>query len=289
MLRRLLAGLSISVGAQFLLPLILELTFDVSFLSSMRASAAGLSEIRDRGHLIVGIKTNRPPLGFIDEAGNLSGFEIDIARRLATDLLGDENAIEFVPLSNVDRLNAVLEGRVDMAFAAITLTEPRRRLVNYSDPYYLDGTGFIVQPTIETLQDLRFSQIAVLSRSSAIAHVRYILPAAKLTGVDTYEEAQALLNSGEVDAFAGDVSVLTGWAEALETMTAFSVLPNVISAEPLSVVMPKGTDYSALQAAINQSIRRWYTEEWLQEQANFWALPSGILPTMSESNLDADL
>ena len=122
-----------------------------------------------------------------------AGFEIDIARRLAADLLGDETAVEFVPVSNVERLDAVLEGRVDIAIAAITLTESRRRLVNFSDPYYLDGTAFLVypatpadgnpsasQPTqirqIQTLRDLRLSKIAVLNRSSTIAHVRYILP-----------------------------------------------------------------------------------------------------------------
>ena len=82
------------------------------------AVAAELSEIRDRGHLIIGIKNNRPPLGFVNEAGEISGFEVDIARQLAADLLGDASAIEFVPLSNVDRLNSVLEERVDIAIAA---------------------------------------------------------------------------------------------------------------------------------------------------------------------------
>ncbi|MEL7225488.1 MAG: transporter substrate-binding domain-containing protein, partial [Cyanobacteria bacterium J06576_12] len=164
------------------------------------AAAAELSEIQARGYLIVGVKTNRLPLGFIDETGEISGFEIDIARRLAETLLGDATAVEFVPLRNVDRLNAVLEGRVDIAIAAITLTEPRRRLVDFSDPYYLDGTAFVVGDTVQTLQDLRTRRIALLNRSSTVAHVRYLLPGAELIGVDTYSEGQALLQNGSVDA-----------------------------------------------------------------------------------------
>ncbi len=322
MLRKLLAGLSLWIGVQaFLPPVFVESCFvcdalgDALFGTSRVAVAAELSDIRDRGYLIVAIKTNHSPLGFIAENGELSGFEVDIAHRLAADLLGDERAVSFVPVSNVDRLNAVLEERVDMAIAALTITEPRRRLVNFSDPYYLDGTAFIVRssspssgtlsshplssriedlPQLQTippepsadirgLQDLTFGQIAVLNRSSAVAYVRYILPAANLTGVNSYVEAQSLLASGQVDAFAGDASVLTGWARTSEPLADYLLLPEIISVEPLAIALPKGVQYNELQLTINQSIRRWYAEEWLQERAAHWSLPSGVLPSFSPS------
>jgi len=284
MLRNALIGLSLCLGAQFLLPpnFVTALFGAGAARFVTPAHAAELSEIRDRGHLIVGIKTNRPPLGFIDSEGAVDGFEVDIARRLATELLGDETAVEFVPLSNVDRLNAVLDGRVDIAIAAITLTEPRRRLVNFSDPYYLDGSAFLVGNEIQSLRDLSTQRIAVLNRSSTAAHARYILPAAQLVGVSSYREGQSLLQSGQVDAYAGDASVLTGWLSTQPELTGYSLLPNLISAEPLAVAMPKGTQYDELRSAVNQSIRSWYAEDWLQERAAFWALPSGVLPSFLE-------
>jgi len=315
------------MGAQVLLPpIFIECCFVCSSLlgslsgSSQVAIAAELSDIRDRGYLIVAVKTNRPPLGFIDERGELSGFEVDIARQLAADLLGDEDAVRFVPVSNIDRLNAVIEDQVDMAIAVLTITEPRRRLVNFSDPYYLDGTAFIVQfsdaassdtsgtenlpqlpstsseatpaqssADIQRLQDLRFSQIALLNRSSSVAHVRYILPAANLIGVDSYAEGQSLLANGQVDAFAGDASVLTGWQREQDQGTGYFLLPDIISVEPLAIALPKGVQYNDLQLAINQSIRRWYAEEWLQERAEYWSLPAGVLPSFSETDLETDL
>ncbi len=274
-MRKLFAKAGWMLGAQ-LLPL--AFLMDPGF-------AAELSEIRDRGYLIVAVKDNRPPMGFLDAEAQLSGFEIDIARRLAEDLLGDANAVELVPTANVDRLNAVIEDRVDVAIAALTITEPRRRIISFSDPYYLDGTAFIARlPTadasvIETLQDLQLGTVAVLDRSSTVAHVRYILPSVQLVGVDTYSEAQALVAGGTVDAFAGDASVLAGWTRPDGALANHSLLPDLISAEPLAVAIPKGQRYGPLQSAINQSIQRWYTAGWLQSRSEFWGLPEGVLPS----------
>ncbi|MEM8503280.1 MAG: transporter substrate-binding domain-containing protein [Cyanobacteria bacterium P01_D01_bin.1] len=286
MVRKLLARVGLMLGAQLLLP-----AFELA-----PVLAAELSEIRDRGYLIVAVKDNRPPMGFLDESEQFSGFEIDIARRLAAELLGDENAIELVPTANVDRLNAVIEDQVDMAIASLTITEPRRRIISFSDPYYLDGTAFVPRlptansPAIRTLQDLQLGTIAVLDRSSTVAQVRYILPSAQLIGVDTYLEGQALVASGEVDAFAGDASVLTGWTRD-GALTDYELLPSIISVEPLAIAIPKGQQYSTLQAEVNAAIQRWYAEEWLQARAEFWGLPEGVFsgflePSPLESGLE---
>ncbi len=282
MLRKLLAGVGLLMGAQMLLPPHLvwaPIALPYSF-------AAELSEIRDRGYLIVAVRHNRPPMAFLGTDDQLSGFEIDIARRLAEDLLGDANAVELVPTRNVDRLNAVIEDRVDIAIATLTITEARRRIVNFSNPYYLDGTAFITRlptadlPAVQSLRDLQLGTIAVLDRSSTVAQVSYILPSAQLIGVSTYREGQALVERGAVDAFAGDASVLTGWIRPNGALVNHSILPEVISAEPLAVAIPKGQQYSPLQIAVNQAIQRWYAEEWLQDRAEFWGLPEGVLPSV---------
>lgn len=273
LMRNLFVNLNYMLRAQVLLPSFL-LSILLSISGSMgRAIAADLSTIRDRGYLTIAVKNNRAPLGFIDATGNLTGFEIEIARRLAEELLGDASAVRLVPVQNVDRLNAVLEDRVDIAIAAITITEPRRRIINFSYPYYLDGVAFITRnPSVQTVADLRTGTIALLDRSSTVSHVRYRLPGAQLIGVTSYAEGQRLLAAGQIDAFAGDLSVLAGWQR--NDQSSYRLLPNYLSAEPLSIAMPKGAQYSNLQRAINQALQRWYEEGWLQERAAFWGLPS---------------
>lgn len=268
-MRGALANVGWILGAQIML-----LPIFVSAIFAKAVGAAELEDIRDRGYLLVAVKDDRPPLGFVDETGNLSGFEIDIARRLAAELLDDDTAVRLVPVRNVDRLNAVLEDRVDIAIAAVTLTEPRRRIVSFSDPYYLDGTAFITnRQNIQQLRDLRVGTVALLDRASSVPHVRYILPGAQLVGVNSYTAGQLLLESGAVDAFAGDASVLAGWAQQA-AFSEYRLLPSLLSADPLSVVIPKGVQYNPLRSAINQAIRRWYAEGWLQERAAYWGLPA---------------
>ena len=253
------------LGAQILLP-------PVFVPSARRVRAAELSDIRDRGYITVGVKNNRAPLGFLDADGNLTGFEIEIAQRLAEELLGSSTALRLVPVSNTDRLNAVMADDIDIAIAALTITAARRRIVNFSDPYYLDGAAFITQQSnLQTLRDLAFARVALLEGSSTVPRVKYILPSARIFGVASYQDAQTALAGGSVDAFAGDVSVLAGW---LADNADYRILPSIVSAEPLAIAMPKGTRFNPLKAEINQALRRWYDEGWLQDRAAYWGLPS---------------
>ena len=74
--------------------------------------------------------------------------------------------------------------------------------------------------------------------------------------------------------------VLTGWVRADGALVNHSILPEIVSAEPLAIAIPKGQQYRPLQTAVNQAIQRLYAEEWLQSRAQFWGLPEGVLPSM---------
>ena len=231
------------------------------------ADAAELTDIEARGRLIVAVKDNWYPLGYRDVTGELSGFEIDIARRLALELLGDETAVDLRPVSNVERVNVVIDGDVDIAIASITVTAQRQRIASFSLPYYWDGTGFITT-SARSLDDLRLGRIAVLADSSTLGQLRYQLPVATLVPVPSYQAAIVELDSGRVDAFAGDVSLLSGWQQD----SRYRLLDEVISVEPIAIAIPKGTQYSSLRRAINDAIRQWDDEGWLKDRAAHWGL-----------------
>ncbi len=238
------------------------------------AVAAELDEIQKRGYLIVAVKETVNPLGYRDASGTLQGFEIEIAHRLAEELLGRREAIRFVPVSNRDRLSAVLTDQVDLAIAQMTVTASRMRLVSFSRPYYIDGTALITaNPSFQRLADARQATVAILEGSSAIAAVQYFLPRAQLVGVTSYAEARSLLETGAVEAFAGDASVLSGWARE---NPGYRLLPPLLSGEPLSVVMPKGVQYDPLRREVNAAIARWAEEGWLKQEAAQWGLPDGV-------------
>ena len=235
------------------------------------AVAAELEEILKRGQLMIAVKDNVRPLGFSDQEGELQGLEIDLARRLAQELLGDPQAVIFQPVSNQKRLQIVIDGDVDLAIARVTVTASRNRLVDFSPYYYLDGTGLVIkQSYLQGLQGLARGKIAVLKSSSTIAVIRAQFPQAQLIGVNSYQEALRLLENNAVDAFAGDNSILAGW---VQDYPSYRQLPVRLSGEALGVVMPKGLKYASLRDRVNQAIVRWQKSGWLRERATFWGLP----------------
>ncbi|MEM9002409.1 MAG: transporter substrate-binding domain-containing protein [Cyanobacteria bacterium P01_F01_bin.86] len=233
--------------------------------------SADLETIQERGYLVVAVKDNWRPLGFIDEQGTLAGFEIDIASRLAETLLGDATAVVFHPVTNRDRITAVLEGEVDIAIAGIATTPMRQRIVDFSEPYYLDGTALVTNnPQIQNLADLSTAAIALIEGSDAVANIHYTLPTATLVGVSSYQAALETIELGNVSAVAGDVTVLTGWSQE---HPQYRLLPDLLTVEPLAIVTPRGNQYSSLRQIINTSIREWHEEGWLEDRATYWGLP----------------
>jgi polar amino acid transport system substrate-binding protein len=242
----------------------------ISSIAPKRLIAAELKEIISRGKLIIAVKDNLPPLGFQDEKGNLQGLEIDIARQLAQELLGNRDAVDLQPVVNQDRLKVILEGKADLAIARVTATSSRSRVVDFSRYYYLDGTGLITKKTsVQKLSDLNRSKIAVLKNSSTIAIIQNKLPNAQLIGVESYQEALNLLETDAADAFAGDRSLLTGWVREYPQYRQLAVN---LSGEALSIVMPRGLQYQDLHQKVDRAMAKWQKSGWLQQRIQYWGL-----------------
>jgi polar amino acid transport system substrate-binding protein len=235
------------------------------------ATAGTLKEIRQRKKLIVAVKDNLPLLGFRDRRGNLQGLEIDIARKLAAEIFGTGDAIELVPVSNQDRLKVVLARTVDLTIARVTITPNRSRVIDFSRAYYRDGTGIITnQPKITKNSDLVGKKIAILNNSSTIGTLQYIIPKARLVGVDSYQQAKDAISSGKVIAFAADRSLLAGW---VQTDPSYHLLTDKLSTEILGIVIPKGIQSDPLHQLVDRSIERWQADGWLQQRIKYWGLP----------------
>ena len=248
------------------------LTFFFVFADNgLVASAAEFKKIQERGYITIAVKDNLPLLGFKDSKGELQGLEIDLARRLASDLFNQPDSIKLQPVGNRERLSVVVDNKVDLAIARVTATESRSRIVSFSFPYYFDGTVLITKnASIQKLTDLKQQKIAVLEKSSTIAPLRYNLPDAKLVGVSSYSEAKEILDKNQAVAFAADASILAGW---VKEDPSYQILETRISTEPLSVVMPKGLQYAELRNKVNQAITGYLKEGWLQKRVEFWGLP----------------
>lgn len=245
-------------------------------LYSAFANAADLQTIKRRGRLVVAVKDNLRPLGFRNAAGQLEGFEIDVARRLATEILGRPDAVEFRPVLNQDRFSAVLEDDVDIAIANVTLTPSRLRILSFSIPYYKDGVAIATpNSAIQTIKDLSGKPVVVLEGSGAVEVIQRALPGVQLVSAQSYEQAKERIDQGQAIAVAANASVLAGW---VQEFPHYRLLAPMLSSEPLCVILPKGGQYSELRKQIDFTLIRLRNSGWLEQQAQRWGLPVGPRP-----------
>ncbi|MBD2652232.1 transporter substrate-binding domain-containing protein [Synechocystis sp. FACHB-383] len=238
---------------------------------AMASRDASLEAIRQRGKLRVGVKDNLRPLGFRNDQGELAGLEITLAHRLALALLGNEKAVELIPVQNQDRLALLLNGDVDLIIAQMGQNPARDRLVDFSPPYYMDGVGLISKNgSLKNLDRNQAHTIAVLNNSGTIAVLKQAFPQVNLVGVDSYDQAYQLLEQGQALAFAGDNSVLSGWSQS---QPDYYHSPLQLTINPLAIAMAKGLQHQALQREVNQILLKLRASGWLRQQWQAWGLP----------------
>ena len=234
-------------------------------------SAETLQGIRQRGRLIVAVKDNTRPLGFKDQAGRLQGLEIDIAQRLSTEILGKSDRVDLTPVNNQDRLQVLFDRKVDVTIARLGINRGRSRVVEFSQPYYQDGTGILTNSgKVRKIADLAGQSVAVIQSSVSAYPVADKVPGVKLLPVGSYEVAKKLLDEGKVVAFAADYSLLVGWMQ--EFPQGYRLLAEKLNVESLAIAMPKGLQHRELREFVAAALDRWRKEGWLQERIRYWGL-----------------
>jgi polar amino acid transport system substrate-binding protein len=241
-------------------------------------AAESLQGIRERGRLIVAVKDNTRPLGFKGSNGQLQGLEIDIARRLSQEILGKTDKVDFQAVKNQERLRVLLDGKVDLTIARLSVNTSRSRVVDFSRPYYRETTGMITNiPNIRQTTDLIQKRVAVLQGSSTALVLTHRLPQAKLVPVASYQAAKDLLDRNQVEAFAADRSLLVGWAQEypqyrLLSGTLKGTSSNLNISESIAIAMPRGRKYDPLWRFVDETIQKWEKEGWLQARIRYWGL-----------------
>lgn len=96
-----------------------------------------LAEVKSRGKIIVGIKNDYRPFGFLDKDAALKGFEIDLAKQVAKKILGSEDAIELVPVVASNRIELLNAGRIDLILATLGQNAERAKVIDFTEAYYM--------------------------------------------------------------------------------------------------------------------------------------------------------
>ena len=173
-----------------------------------------LDEIMARGKVIVGVTSEAPPFGFIDEKGELVGFDIDIAKLLAKYLFNNDASpkrIEFVKQGFAARWPNVESGAVDFGIQVTTILPDRVMRVAFTQAYIDSGIVVIVRKDspIKTLKDLDNDKFttALLTNPQQAERAKLFFPKAKTIIFDSVAAQFTAVKSNRADAAQLDTPV----------------------------------------------------------------------------------
>ena len=210
--------------------------------------------VLDRGKIVVGVKEDAKPFGYINNNEQYEGFDVDLAKQFAKEIFGSEDAIEFVPVNASNRIMILNSGQADMIIATMTITSQRAAIVDFSLPYYYTGQTLLLnkQSKIKTLSDENLKKIGVIFGSTAEKMVRIAIPQGMITGYKTYSEAVKALKDNEIDAIATDEAILLGIT--MDDKDVKIIKAPKYSKEPYGVAFRKGEETKRLRAIVDKTI-----------------------------------
>ena len=156
----------------------------------------------------------------------------------------------------------VASGRADLECANTTQTLARLGSVDFSNLIFVDGGGFLVTVAspINGLADLSGRKIAVLAGTTTETRLRDTLKRrlvnANVVTISNANEGVAMLESGAVDAYAGDKIKLVGLAAQAKDPKKIAMLAEDLSIEPYGLALPRGD--AALRLEVNRALTQVY-------------------------------
>src|SRR2546422_3650364 len=171
-----------------------------------------LETVKKRGKLIAGVKTDFPPFGTVDAAGKNVGFDVDVAHRFAKALFNDEQQVELVAVTSGNRIPFLQSSKIDIIIATVTITDERRQVVEFSEPYFMSGSLLLVPRSspVRGLDDLAGKTVAVVQGAIQDKDVEQLQPKANRIKFGKVSEAVLAVTGGRADAYAhDDILVLT--------------------------------------------------------------------------------
>ncbi|MFB9329336.1 transporter substrate-binding domain-containing protein [Paenibacillus aurantiacus] len=228
-----------------------------------KASAEGgaIQKIKERGKLIVGVFSDKPPFGYVDEKGDFVGLDNELAKRFAKDLLGDESKIEFVTVEPASRIPYLQSDKVDLIVANMTVTEERKQAVDFTNPNLKVATQVIVSDKsgIKSLADLKGKKIIVTKGTTADLYLTENYPDVELVKYEKNTESLQALADGRGDGYAQDNFILFAWAKK---NPGFTVIPEKLEKEaPIAPAVKKGN--TELRDWVNQELELLAKEKFL--------------------------
>ena len=239
--------------------------------TSGSAEARTLDKIKKDGKIRIGVFSDKNPFGYVDSNGEVQGYDVEFAKRIGKDLLGSEDAVEFVYVEAASRVEYLKSGKVDIILANFTVTDERKEAVDFALPYMKVALG-VVSPDDALITDadqLEGKDIIVVKGTTAEAYFSETYPDLNLVKYDEYQEAYDALLDGRGDAFATDNTEALAWSNQNKGFT--TGIESIGNIDTIAPAVQKGN--TELLNWINDEIKSLADEEFFLNDYKKTLLP----------------
>ena len=220
-------------------------------LAGQAFAGATLDSVMDRGAVRCGVSGSLAGFSIPDSKGVMQGLDADVCRAVAAAVLGDADAVEFVPLSAQQRFTALQSGEVDVLSrnTTWTLTRDTALGLNFTNVTFYDGQGFMVRTDlgVSSASELDGAAICVQTGTTTEKNLTDYFRATGMTFdpvvFEGFEESVTAFVAGRCDVYTTDASGLASIRVSnVENPDDYVILPDIISKEPLGPVTRNDDD-----------------------------------------------
>lgn len=209
--------------------------------SASQTQQATLDEIKKRGSLNCGVTTGVAGFSSPDDAGNWTGFDVDLCRALAAAIFDDPTKVKFFPLSSKERFQALVARQIDVLSRVTTWTMSRDTELGLDFTYihYYDGQGFLVPKSLGVTSAKELDGASVCTQTGTTSELNMSDYFRKNNMsydpviFEDYKASVAAFQAGRCQVFTNDASGLSAVRLRFANPDDYVVLPEIISKEPL--------------------------------------------------------
>jgi polar amino acid transport system substrate-binding protein len=213
------------------------------------AQESVMDRIRATGEISLGVRRDAQPHSYLDADGNPAGYTVAVCQtvvgRLRAQLGITQLRMRFEPVDATDRFQAVADGRIDLLCGAATITLSRREIVDFSIPTFVDGASVLTlkgaSQDFTALAGKRIGvRAATTTQQALIASLRNSGIEAEVRPVTDHAMGLHAVETGEIDAYFGDQSILYALHDSSAEKDRLVVAGNTLTLELHGLALPLG-------------------------------------------------
>lgn len=213
--------------------------------------AGTLDRLRQDDTIRIAYRRDAPPFSYQNGEDKPTGFIVDlcqaITKRLSQQLNMPSLTVSYVPVTATDRFDAISQGKADLLCEATTVTMSRRKLIDYSVDTFVDGASLLTRADgPKNLRAMEGQAIGVLAGTTTEQALRNTLTAAgikaNVTLAATHADGLAMLDSGKVNAYFADRSILWVLQANSKAPGGLRLADEYLTIEPYALGLPKADD-----------------------------------------------